>query len=359
MVIQSAKIANDRRPVVGNSNRVVGLGVVGIVTLVLSVKTGFRPIEVGTDYSRYYGHFELMREQGATLGHWEPGYELAAVLAGYSGASAETFFLLLAFGVFSLFLWGTWALLGLTFASDHRKREVCFLLVTALVLVWPFFWSGLTNAIRQGISISVLLPAYYALYLRRYWTFSALVLAATSFHWPGLVFGGAGLAWRFMGWRWMLALVIGTAACYGAGLTGLFFLHLERFTSVGIYSTVIDYGAGAGYRSGHRYDFLLFSIFPIVLWIWLWLLSSRAANDVRVLVGVYCALLLPFLIFGFGAYSNRWALPAWQFMPVLFGGMFVSVLRANLALASCVLIGFLCASAYAAWALPTGWGDIL
>jgi len=346
------------RWVVHSLGGVVGIGVVAFVTLVLSIKIGFRPIYVGTDYSRYHRRYEVMREQGGVLGHWEPGFELMAVLAGQLGASAEVFFSFLGFFVISMVLLSSWLLLRLVFPSNGTKRVIAFGLVAAILLIWPFLWNGLTNVIRHGTAIAILFPAVYALHVGRYWTFGALVLGAALFHWSAPVFGASAFVGKIVGWRWMLGLAVGVGVLYGVGATGSFVLVVERLTGVGVYSRILEYGADSSYSSGYRLDFLLFSSFPVLVWGLLWVLSRRVANEVGLLVGVYCALLFPFFMFGFGAYSDRWALAAWLFMPVVMGGMLVSILKADRALASFLVVGLLCAWGYAVWSLPIGWIDV-
>ncbi|WP_413738402.1 hypothetical protein, partial [Shewanella sp. BJSY2023SW001] len=82
-----------------------------------------------------------------------------------------------------------------------------------------------------------------------------------------------------------------------------------------------NYDSFAEYKSGVRFDFAVFSLFPTLYL--LFIKVTRVINISELTLSfykIYSLLLIPFWFLGWGNYSNRYAMPAWllYFVVMLF-----------------------------------------
>jgi len=95
---------------------------------------------------------------------------------------------------------------------------------------------------------------------------------------------------------------------------------LMQGAGVDFLSFALNYGAEAEYKTGVRLDFLLFSwlaitpILPAALGRPTYNAVPHLAAKV---LNIYLVLLIPFLLLGYKAFSDRYALPAWLFLSVV------------------------------------------
>lgn len=291
--------------------------------ILLAVRIGYRDISIGTDYGVYYSHY--LNVSNSFEGPFEVGFQLLCIMGGWLGLAPETFFTFIA--LLQLGLMG-WAFREISIIlSDSRAQRLTIVFVTLIIFIlWPFTWSAVTNVIRQGLAVPFLFLGV-AFLVRREYAWSGLAfLLATMFHISSVVFAlSCVLFVRFR--RFAMAILALAILLYVLQLTDRVMMYIEMMTHIPVYSKVMEYGFAALYNAGYRYDFLAFSIAPILLLLIIRLFVGRrptALSKIDALIGLYGAFLIPFLLLGYGAFSDRWLLPAWLLIP-LFPGLVVGL----------------------------------
>lgn len=294
---------------------VILYGLFVLLLSVLAVRVGFRDLAIGTDYRRYYSHYLTLHSEMVPSGRFEIGYQVLELVGAYLRLPPEYFFSLVAFLNMVFHLWAFSALTRGT-VQDDVERHIIALATTGVLMAWPFYWNGVTNIIRQGLSVPFLL--LYLSNLRRGLFGRALLLLVFSslIHKSTLVFGAVSFVYVLLR-RKALILVGVLVFLYAIQVPDKLLMLLERITGLPLLTFVLEYGpSNPAYRSGYRYDFLLFSLLPILLWcIIRVLLRKRLPWWSDDLVTLYSLLLLPFLVTGYRPYMDRWLFPAWTLMP--------------------------------------------
>ncbi len=116
-----------------------------------------------------------------------------------------------------------------------------------------------------------------------------------------------------------MSSVLVTSFLYMTGLSMKCIKFISSVSSVNLYEQIINYGVKSGYKTGVRLDFAIFTLVVGLLFYGLAKLTLQGTLQKRFfnLLKIYWILSLPFFIFGFGAYSDRYLLPAWVYIPAL------------------------------------------
>jgi hypothetical protein len=223
--------------------------------------------------------------------------------------------------------------------NNHTNKTKIVLFSFSLVIISPFFLGVQINAIRQGFSFLWLLLAF-SYYLNRKKTESLfLFMLAISFHYSAVMYITFFLINKFSIVK-NYSLMILLSVLYFLGLTKGFVEFISHILNLPIYDYVSTYDSFASYRSGIRVDFLIFSLLPYFLYPFV-IDKDKYSVD---FLNIYLCLIIPFLLFGWANYSNRYAMNAWLFMPLIFVHM-LKVNRFNynifLFLACCFLSSYL------------------
>ena len=124
----------------------------------------------------------------------------------------------------------------------------------------------------------------------------------------------------------MIGIAMLASVLYSLELSGKVMSTLELRFGLPLYSAIVEYGAHAvHYRTGYRYDFLVFSIAPLLGWLVARVVVPRAAIRTGPMATLYATLLIPFLFLGYGAYMDRWLYPAWMILPTFCISMLLNV----------------------------------
>lgn len=292
--------------------------------LLSALVVGTRDLSVGEDTYNYATHYYRTQDCKCLVGGYELGFKLLTYFVAMTGASIEVYFTVVA-SVLFLAVWITLSqfimLLDVPIPERWRVRTA----MLSLVLVSPFFLSASINVLRHGISAFFLLTSI-ALFLRRKWVSAICVFSlAALFHRTALlyvfVFPCLKLGGRHPFPRVVLMAVVGLSVMYAVGAAEALVKGVSSVTGLPIHETVSLYGAHSSYKRGSRLDFLVFSLG----WLALGRIASRFLvlrsykGRYSVLLFVYSLLLVPFLLFGWGSYSDRFLLVPWHFIPVLLG----------------------------------------
>jgi hypothetical protein len=285
------------------------------LTLVI-IAIGFRPETVGSDTPAYLNHYEKLILDGTADFRYDYLFEIMARFFSVLGFPSQVFFTCFAvINFICLFL------LAQTLTSYFENQSSfwrIFSLLISLLCLSPFFLSAQVNVIRHGTSIFFLLLSYVLWLDRSSFLKGAIAIAlAQSFH-HVTVFYAVFIPILYFSYATILRCTFFAATVYTLGL-GQYLIH--RFVP-GIYDKIINYGAYSGYSGyqlGARYEFVAFTLGAGMAFHWI---GKNFLNDVHQkkfygLLKIYWILTIPFFIFGFGTYSDRYLLPAWIYLSVL------------------------------------------
>lgn len=303
-----------RRLAAANAWLVLGGAVLVLAGLVALCTVAWRAPWQGTD-TPIYAAWYLSLRSGVVVTRFEPLFVLVSRMASAAGLGVQAWqgllFLLLAAGG---------AAAARAYARELGSSAARLLpAATMFLLLSPVFVNAAINATRQGLAAFPIIAALLAFQGRRWVAFVVMSAVAAGFHYSALLYVALAPV-LLLRPRWLQLVAALAFAAYATGLT----LVAVRTLSPAAYTVVMAYGPYAVYRSGVRLDFAVFSLF----WYGLPMVVARAVREpwagrIVDLQGVYLVLVLPFLLVGWGNYSNRFLLPAWLFASLVVAALCV------------------------------------
>lgn len=270
--------------------------------IVITLFIGTRPISgVFVDMATYAITYERVASTEVT-GYSDWLFDsMMWLMAG--SFSVETFFLVCAILYVTPLAW----------ASRRIHPNWAFAAFLAFVGSFSFFSYG-TNGIRNGIATSLVVLAIS--FADRKFLMALLLAAAVGFHKSALLPAVAFIVSMFWsniwayGIAWSLALTI--SALFGEGLSSVIISYIPT----GDDTRLEGYSQGMGLdRGGFRWDFILYSIVPVIVSYLLADRKIRADKFFRRLVSTYLIANAFWLMMMYAAYSNRFAYLSWFLLP--------------------------------------------
>ena len=292
-----------------------------LTSLLLVWAVGFRPSSVGSDTLGYVLFYQSHSKGMECL------FQFIVSLVGKLSLPVGAFFSFIAFVDFLLLLFLARKLVALNY---HRMElNYLLLLLGTCLFVSPFFFASMVNVLRQGSAIFALFIFYVVLISRS--NILSLILPLIGFHHTAII----AIVFSplvFLGYRVLFYSVLVADFFYLSGLSEKLIKLISILSPIDIYSQISNYGEGAlsGYHIGRRLDFTLFTLLAGMAFNFManrFLLVSQKTVFSE-LLKIYWVFALPFTLFGFGAYSDRYLLPAWLFLSVL-GAVFMSFVLKN------------------------------
>lgn len=297
-----------------------------IITLIISIVIGLRDKTIGTDTVSYVWHFYEAVGGIGIYNRFEPGFDLLMEFVGFIGGGVEFFLFLVAF-IITIFYF----LLSLKVIRELDERGVVLpyvFLSFALILFSSWYVTATTNGLRQGLSlVFVYYSLYYVFFQKSFIKFSAFYIIAISFHYSSLVVLPF-LVISFFSYRFTWLIWALSAIFYVFGINEILIQFSSAFTGLGAYEmikfyTVGEDGVGSGLYEGFHWSFFLYTIFwPLFVLLFYKSKIFFKANQINKktiekLIQIYLILSIPYFVFGFGPFSNRFAFIAWLFVPIL------------------------------------------
>ena len=284
--------------------------------LLLAVVVGSRDVSVGTDTLTYATRFYAMENCGCFNLNAELGFQLFTFLAVSTGFGVEFYFGLLSF---TLFVLVNKMASKINNINDAKNLDfnLTFLILAAL-LVSPFFVSSHINAIRQGIASFFVFYAFLNFQNKEWGKCFLISIVAISIHYTSLMYIVL-LGLLLLPVAFLLIIVSLLSILYASGLSELLIARLSELANIGLYDTIKNYQQHFDYRDGVRLDFLFFSLFWAILTLFFnhfWV-KEQYQKVVVLCLKIYVILLIPFLLFGFANFSNRYVYPAWLFAAIM------------------------------------------
>lgn len=300
------------------------------VFIVSSFAIGFRSFDVGTDTAQYIRHFNTSIETNHIVDNFEIGFSLLMYVAGKISNDYRVFFTLVA-----LIISITYIYLFSKIFFDNKDRKylnytdiamICFLM---FISSWYFAFT--TNGLRQGIALPILyLSLYYFVFEKK--KIKSIVYFSLSliFHVSGLLFTPFILLLnkkRLYIWFLWLLLLIG----YFLGTNEVLVKMISDYMGLPLYKVIKYYAVVRGENPEsslyHGFDlrFVLYTAFwPIIGELSIILRKKNMVDDLFVLkniIKIYITMNLPYFLFGFGGFSNRYAAMSWFLVPILQFGI--------------------------------------
>jgi hypothetical protein len=287
--------------------------------LACSAVIGLRDATVGADTAGYIRVFEsLPHRPYASLGSADyqdtSFYVLSKLLiemVGVRGALVFFAFVLVA------------ALVFVAHAFGGRRAW----LVLCLYLSLPAFYAAGMNVMRLGTAMAALLCAAGLFRLGRHVLGGFALICALLIHWTALLpIVGAGVAAVLSLRGALIGFVALTAAAYGGAQIDQILAYLVGHGIPGLefarLGTYLRYADEWGYDTGFRYDFLVYSVFPLLCAVfcrWHLVTDSKSSRSSAVYVMKLYAVLCGLFVLAFPyPYSDRVGMFVWFSIPLLF-----------------------------------------
>ncbi|WP_162262913.1 EpsG family protein [Legionella jamestowniensis] len=285
------------------------------ILTILALATGCRPLFVGSDTISYVISYQSL-SLGINSYNYEFLFALFANCFAQCFSSTEFFFTALAIINYSILL-----LLAIQINSflKLKNTHIIFLLLIIFSSFSPFFYAIQVNVIRHGVAILALLLFYLLLLNRAGFLKLVLVgLFALGFHKTTVVYIGlSGLL--FFSYSFVSRTVFILAFLYASGITKKAIFLFSQYSPINLYEKIYSYGLTAGYNSGNRIDFTSFTLISGLIFFIIakYLLVGENKKKFMQFLKIYWILTIPFFIFGFASFADRYLLPAWVYLCVL------------------------------------------
>ncbi|BCY01820.1 EpsG family protein [Stutzerimonas stutzeri] len=275
----------------------------------------FRDFGVGADTANYAAYFERVAS-GVYQSRYEPLFSLVTIVVAVFFDSYYFYFgvLFIFFAFFYFYAAGSFS----AFSFLRADEGLLFaLLMIAICTFSSWYFTAATNALRHGISLSLLYVSL--MFLLRGKSIGALLffLLSLGFHYSVI------LLLPFLG----LLLVSGRiflfvfgiiAVGYPLGLNEKAVALISSLFGLDVYARLADYASEDALWVGFQWDFYLYSLFWLAFsFVVRHFVFARYKFEYDRLVKIYMVLLFPYMAFGFGGFSNRYAFMAWLFLPIL------------------------------------------
>jgi hypothetical protein len=282
----------------------------------LSILIAFRDYSVGIDTSTYAKYFVNAAEiEGLSATKFGLSYKLYMQFVSIFSNSPQFFFFTV-----SLFIS---MLLYLSYAELLKDKGYSYIIIfISLLLLSGWYITEITNGIRQGMALVILYWSIFK-YLKndRYFLFAVFLFIAIGFHQSVYLILPFLLLYKIK-FKYTLFIWAILAVAYVIGLNENIVKYMSDLLNVNTYKFIKYYSlldksmSGFGNYEGLRWDLFLYTIFWPLLYFFIY--GKRSNDEVfSFIVKTYLILSMPYFVFGFGPYSNRYAVIGWFFLPFL------------------------------------------
>lgn len=280
------------------------------------VLVAIRPDGIGTDTANYRSHFlRLLAEDDYTT-RFEPAFDLMMRMVASVTHAPEILFGLIYALLLALLIAG---MRNATWSVPRSKMSMFPLAALGLLLFSSWFITGSTNGLRQGLSLGMFYFGVTLILFRKKWLPGLLfVCTAPFFHlstillWP-IIFAALLLP------MWTITLLfLFSGAAYTVGLLEQIVFLMSEMTEVNAYGWVIDYADHVSRWEGWQADLFAYTVgMAIIHLIGRAFVPKHDRAPIDAALKIYMLACIPYFVFGFGNFSNRYGTMAWTFLPIL------------------------------------------
>lgn len=300
------------------------------VFIVSSFAIGFRSVDVGTDTAQYIRHFNTSIETNHTVDNFEIGFSLLMYVSGKISNDYRVFFTLVALIISLTYI----NLFSKIYFSNKDRQYLNYTdisMISFLMFISSWYFAFTTNGLRQGIALPILyLSLYYFVFEKKRLKSLLFFSISLTFHVSGLLFTPFILLLNkkrsFIWFLWLL-LLIG----YFFGTNEVLVKLASDYTGLPLYKAIKYYAVVRGENPEsslyHGFDlrFVLYTaIWPIIGELTMMFRTKSKIEElfpVKKIIKLYITMNLPYFMFGFGGFSNRYAAMSWFLVPLLQFGI--------------------------------------
>lgn len=289
---------------------------------VISYFVATRDLSIGSDAYVYKYAFDAFID-GYNDFDFDFLFSALIVYSSYINSSYELFLFI---SSVILLVSSCYSLINLAMRDSLKYEKYLFLFVIfTFLLLSPMFFSMQVNVLRQGLASPFIILALVSFCGKKYLRYIFYSIISIGMHWSSSYFLIlAPILW--MRTRTIIALILALSAIYLSGSSGYFISLISfGFGFETLLYELSDYGSSSDYRSGVRFDFWLLSALIISYAIFLDFKLSLHG----IIKKISMILIIPFLMMGFVAYSDRLLVCLWLLIPLLFAVTFINFFEKN------------------------------
>jgi hypothetical protein len=302
-----------------------------IILTSLIIATRF--IDVGIDTKVYLTLYSNIHKPDFET-YTEPGFLLIMKVFSLFGLHSSFWLFFLALLTNTFLIISGLKIFKYSFIKTYNNHLLFFF---SMLLFSSWYLTLTTNGIRQGLAISILIYGVVSCLFDKNRKFLYLIYfpIALSFHYSILLF----LPLVFLlhvNFKKVSIIFWVTAIGYPLGFNEILVKFLSDFFGIGVYElikyfTITESEVGSGMYEGFDMRLYIYTLFwPTLLW--LILKCNYKINLIRSkkyhfkeLIKIYMLFGIPYFIFGFGPFANRYAMLCWMFIPFLQVLIFFSI----------------------------------
>lgn len=290
---------------------------------IFSSLAGFRPIDdFSIDTESYISFFlSISRQDEIDMANelMEPGFVLLTFIISRFTDNFHIYLSLLFF-LFNSILFIFWKYLASYLKIQNYS--IFLLLLFGFTLSSNWYNNFCYNGLRQGIAAPLIYISILKVIDKKYIKSLFFFIIALLFHKSALLV----LIFYpilFLRIRYVLIIYFFLGGLYVTNLSEQIIKKLSDQINPLIYLSIADYGGDDAMYVGFSFSFFLYSFFLVLIIYFTYFLKDFLFNRAKIvhfykLFKIYVVLIAPYFLFGFGGFSNRYAVYGWFFMPLFF-----------------------------------------
>jgi hypothetical protein len=200
-----------------------------------------------------------------------------------------------------LYLWGTF---GFLFLSS-------------------WYFSALTNGLRQGLSLSFLFLSLSFFLNQRFFFFFVFSFIAISFHYSSAAFVLVPIFFSRFNLSVCCSIFVVSIVAYYFDFFGMLFLFASNLLGIPFYTIINKFSEDALWV-GFQLNFVLYNFlhFIFILFLYRYVVSTDGKEKCAALLKMFIGYSVVYFVLGFGGYSNRLGFISWLFLFYLYPCVF-------------------------------------
>jgi len=284
-----------------------------VSTIIVSIFSGFRDVWIGTDTENYTSFYNAILRGSSNYINYEPLFIIfSRIIASFELNS--NFFLSL------ITLLITWMyLFAFIKSSKIWKKGYGLLPVYTIMLFSSWYLVATINGLRQGIALAILYVAMAFLADGKPFHFVIIFFLALGFH-TSVILIIPFLFLYLISVKKLSYIYFSSTLLAITGLSEQCIKIISITFNLGVYEKIKDYGNASNVSEfyGYRIDIFIYSIFWVYFFIFSrHLLRKEYFHKFDLIIKNFIILSFPYLFFGFGGFSNRYAIIAWFYLPLI------------------------------------------
>ncbi|MCF7509167.1 MULTISPECIES: EpsG family protein [Vibrio] len=310
--------------------------------LPLSFLVGGRDISIGTDTENYYNlYYWFVESKYMAL---EPGIYIFAYISDLLNGGAFLFFS-------SIFIFYYFCISFSYYNFFYSKLAlqeflVFYVFIWGALLASSWFQVATINVLRHGLALTILYSSASMLMNKKYMFGGCLYVVSILFHYS-LIMVFPFVFLFLLKERMFYFSYFLLAVFYPLGVNEVLISFLSSITGIPLYSLVSSYAEDNLLYVGFNLYFYLYTIFWTLsgLFVIRFFCRPEMKSLLKDMLRIYSVLSMIYFVFGFAAFSNRYAFFSWLFIPFLQTALMSSVnvisnIKAYIALLF-LIIGFI------------------